>query len=66
MSPVTGAIRDTSMLAAQMENLGFREKASSSDSQVCPVTKIVILKLLYFTFSLKLSSLMPFSARIFY
>ena len=48
MSPVTGAIRDTSMLAAQMENLGFREKAGSSckrvdngadsrpDGQVCP------------------------------
>ena len=47
---------DTSMLAAQMENLGFREKAGSSgkrvdngadsrhDSQVCPATKIVILR----------------------
>ena len=54
MSPVTGAITDTSILAAQMENLRFREKAGSSgkrvdngaasrhDSQVCPATKRVI------------------------
>ena len=62
ISPVTGAVTDTLMLAAQMENLGFREKAGSSgkrvdngadsrpDDQVCPVTKIVILELLYFIF----------------
>ena len=54
MSPVTGAITDTLILAAQMENLRFREKAGSSgkrvdngaasrhDSQVCPATKRVI------------------------
>ena len=57
MSPNTGAITDTSKLAAQMENLRFGEKAGSSgkrvdngadsrhDSQVCPT--IVILEVLY-------------------
>ena len=71
MSPVTGAISDTSMLAARMKNLGVRQKAGSSgkrvdngadsrhDSQVCLATKTVILELLYFTFSLKVSSLIP-------
>ena len=66
------------MLTAQMENLEFREKAGSSgkrvdngadsrhDSQVCLATKTVILELLYFTFSLKVSRLIPHSARIFY
>ena len=57
MPPNTGAITDTSKLAAQMENLRFGEKAGSSgkrvdngadsrhDSQVCPT--IVILEVLY-------------------
>ena len=57
MSPNTGAMTDTSKLAAQMENLRFQEKAGSSvkrvdngadsrhDSQVCPT--IVILEVLY-------------------
>jgi len=78
MYPVTDAITDTSMLAAQIENLRFKQKACSSgkrvdnradsrqDSQVCPATKIVILELLYFTFSLQVSSLKPHSARIFF
>ena len=77
MSPVTGAITDTSMLAAQMENLRFSQNACSSgkrvdngadsrqDSQVCPATKLVILELLYFTFSLKIPNLKLHSARIF-
>ena len=76
MSPVTGAITDTSMLAAQMENLRFSQNACSGkrvdngadsrqDSQVCPATKIVILELLYFTFSPKVPSLKLHSARIF-
>lgn len=71
MSPVTGAIRDTSVLVDQMKNLGVREKAGSSgkrvnngadsphDSQVCLATKTEISKILYFTFSLKVSSLIP-------
>ena len=57
MSPVTGAITNTSILAAQMENFRLTEKAGSSskrvnngaasrhDSQVCPATKIVISRL---------------------
>ena len=57
MPPNTGAITDTSKLAAQMENLRFGEKAGSSgkrvdngadsrhDNQVCPT--IVILEVLY-------------------
>lgn len=56
MSMVTGAITDSSMLAAQMKNLRFRENSASGervengaksrqDIQVCLSTKILVLEL---------------------
>ena len=56
MSMVTGAITDSSMLAAQMENVRYREHSASEervengaksrqDIQVCLSTKILVLEL---------------------